>query len=64
MSKLLKLLIKLFNPSLSNISSLKRVLLIVSWDMVLAIALYIAAVLVAIAYAVSKGSEEELRGES
>jgi hypothetical protein len=32
--------------------------------MVLAIALYIAAVLVAIAYAVSKGSEEELRGES
>jgi len=64
MFKLLKLLIKLFNPSLSNISSLKRVLLIVSWDMVLAIALYIAAVLVAIVYAVSRGSEEELRGES
>ena len=64
MFKLLKLLIKLFNPSLSNISSLKRVLLIVSWDMVLAIALYIAAVLVAIVYAVSRDSEEELRGES
>lgn len=55
MFKLLKLLIKLFNPSLLNISSLKKVLLIVSWDMVLAIALYIAAVLVAIVYAVSRG---------